>query len=130
MALIYGCVHVINPDLLALSWGVENKTWDPKTADFAKLLGVWILFQAWIAAIVPLYIKDLEGRYAITCAHVFKNTFAFVLRCAMWSSGRYNPITIGFVLSAFADLVFSVGYGYFLIFPEMEKSTTRNSKNK
>ena len=118
MALVYGGIHVTHPHYLAASWGVKGGTWDPQTADFVRLLGVWILFQSMIAAVVPVYVKDFEVRYYITIAHVFKNLAAFLLRVGMWYSGRYDPIYRGFIVSTAADLIFAAGYGYFLIFPE------------
>ncbi len=125
MALVYGVIHVARPDHLAASWGVEGGVWSPQTADFARLLGVWILFQSVIAAIVPTYVKDLETRYYITCAHVFKNLAAFFLRVGMALSGRYNLHSTGFRVSIAADLIFTAGYGYYLIFPE-----SKNKKSK
>ena len=119
MALIYGCNHLFRPHHIAQSWGLPS--WQHEdTVDFARLLGVWILFQSIVAAVIAKELKDLKIRYYMTIAHVFKNLFAFLLRCQMWKTGRY-PITPGFIMSTGADLLFTLGYGYFLVFPEKEK---------
>lgn len=78
MASLYGSIHVIDPEAIAQSWGRTN--WNNETEDFIRLLGVWILFQACIAVIVPLFIKDINMRYYITVAHMTKNLGAFILR--------------------------------------------------
>ncbi len=121
LALIYGVNHLFRPDSIAKSWGLNS--WQvEETRDFARLLGVWILFQSIIAFVVAKYVDNLQARYFITLAHVFKNFGAFLLRCRMWQSGRYDPITTGFMISTFADLIFTFGYGYYIVFPEKERS--------
>jgi hypothetical protein len=124
-ALLYGIKHLSDPNDIARSWGLTQ--FSDVTQDFARLLGVWILFQSGVAAITASHIKDLQSRYYMTVMHVFKNFVAFLVRCHMWRSERY-PITNGFMLSTFADLLFSVGYGYYVVFPEREKKPESQKK--
>lgn len=118
----YGFTHLLNPDLIASSWG--KAAWSEETKDFARLLGVWILFQSFIAWVVAGIVKDRKSRYWITIAHVFKNFFAFLMRCSMWNSGRY-PITTGFKISAYGDLIFALGYGLYVLFPESDSTIVK-----
>ena len=105
LALIYGINHLFRPNQIAQSWGLT--AWSSEeTIDFVRLLGVWILFQSLVAAVIAYYVKDVKIRYLLTVAHVFKNLGAFLLRCRMLMSGRYDPITTGFKISTFADLLF------------------------
>jgi hypothetical protein len=121
LALVYGYKHVFDPHSIASSWGRSH--WQhEETVDFVRLLGVWIIFQSIVAACIARCIKNVEYRYYLTIAHAFKNFAAFWLRVYMWSSGRYDPITTGFMVSTFADLLFSFGYGYFMAFPEKSKA--------
>ena len=117
VALGYGFNHLFRPEVIAHSWGLSNWAVE-ETVDFVRLLGVWILFQSIIAGIIAYFLKDIRTRYFLTVAHVFKNAVAFLLRLRMWTSGRYDPITSGFKISTFADLLFLFGYGYYVIFPE------------
>lgn len=119
VGFFYGFVHVLNPNLIASSWG--KGSFSNETIDFARLLGVWIIFQSIVAWTVAAVVKDRKSRYWITVAHVFKNFAAFVLRCMMWSSERYS-ITSGFKASTYGDLFFTFGYCYYVVFPE--KSTS------
>jgi hypothetical protein len=120
LALVYGFNHLFRPHTIATSWGKSQGRWQSEeTVDFIRLLGIWILFQSFIALVVALRVKDIKIRYYITLVHVFKNFGAFVLRVMMWRSGRYGVVvTSGFQLSTFGDLLFVLGYGYFILFPE------------
>ena len=126
LALTYGFNHLFRPEVIAQSWGFSNWAVE-ETVDFVRLLGVWILFQSFIAGIIAYSLKDIRIRYFLTVAHVFKNAAAFLLRLRMWTSGRYDPITSGFKISTFGDLLFAIGYGYFLIFPEKEGEMTKRT---
>ena len=124
MGFLYGTVHLVFPNKIAVAWG--KSSWSDETQDFARLLGVWIIFQSIVAWVVASMVKDARTRHWITVAHVFKNFFAFLVRCTMWVSGRY-ALTFGFKVSAYADLLFTLGYGYYLVFPELSKAAVKRS---
>jgi len=119
LGFMYGCIHLFYPDQIALSWGRDP--WSDDSKDFARLLGCWILFQSFVAWIIASKVEDKGSRYWFTVVHVFKNLLAFLLRCSMWKSGRYL-ITTGFKASTYGDLLFVLGYGYYVLFPESKKT--------
>ena len=115
IAMFYGYLHLLDPNMLSKSWGLTNK-FSEETSDFVRLLGIWILFQSFIAATIPLFVQDTKLKLIFAWIHVFKNFGAFILRYRMYLSGRYSNYinllepTKGFMYSLYADLFFGILY--------------------
>jgi hypothetical protein len=126
MAFGYGMIHIFQPNQLAVSWGIKVDGWGEETFDMMRLLGVWIIFQSFIASAIPLYITHHRVKRIFTIIHAMKNFAAFFVRLQMYWSGRYDPITTGFAFSLGADGMFAFAYSLCALFPNY--FSTRNTK--